>query len=229
MNGERKYGAFEVFDLFRKRTDRWNNSKKYAKINQKIIENSDILEDLKFFNRGKEIYTFRQGGDFEAVVTLKEEKDGLRLSFEQCGRIRLFIEIKNPSPLEISPKKIGKCKFVFKTDSIFLDTSEYKVNLKDSEGILVKDLKLNVLEEGEKDIPQNSVFVEKNNPKSNFPGGDFLLIRPEGKEIPKSPVNIISDRSILEEINKASLFKQGLFKEVVSGDKKWCLLLPKDR
>lgn len=229
MNEERKYDAFEVVDLFRKRRDRWSNSKKYAKINQKIIEDSDILEDLKFFNKGKEIYAFRQGEDFKAVVTLKEEKDGLRLGFEQWGSRRLFMEIKNPSPLEISSKKIGKCKFVFGTDSIFLNPSEHKVSLRDSEGILVEGLRLNVLEEGEKDIPQNSVFVEKNNSKSHFPEGDFLLIRPEGKEIPKSPVNIISDRSILEEINKASLFKQGLFKEVVSGDKKWCLLLPKDR
>lgn len=209
--------------------DRINNSKKYSEINKKVVEKSDLIENAKFFKGNKEIYTFKKGEPFKAIIKLNRKVKDLKLKFKQTGLAFLFKEVKNASPLKISSKSIGESEFVFETNSLFLSPSEYKLSLVGSESTLEKGLKLNVLEEGEKEIPDSSVFVEKNNPNSHFPNGDFLLIKPGGRNLPESPVNIISDRMILEEIEKASMFKNGKFNKTVRGEDKWELLLEEDR
>lgn len=192
-----------------------------GKIKEKISETN--VRKIKFLSEGDEQYAFKEGSHFKGEVSTGAEVEGLKLRFVQD--FRGIIPGRSPEKvLVIQGKEVKKKGFLFETDSLFLNACPYWVEIIDSRGNKIAgDIKIEILP-GEGKIPDPLVFVEKENPESSFPDGNFLLIQPQGQEVPESPVPITFNRLVLEDIDEAHLFEDGSFKEAVQGEKKWCLL-----
>lgn len=233
----------EVANSYMKRRGIAGASEKNKNRNQERIENSDLVKDISFYDKNREIYLFRTGSYFEAVVLLEREMNNLRLKFRPTGiNVEILEKADNLTPLILFGDKKSPKKFVFRTDSLYLNPLSYLISLENSKGTVLDKLKVDVrLEEDEKcknkegsrlldkKLPSRAVFVERKNPDSHFPDGDYILIDSEDKGPLDSPLNIITQRTVLEKIEEGMLFENGKFSKEITGEEKWCLLLPEDR
>lgn len=213
----------KIVERIKERIQIKGHSNKIKKHNVNKIENSRKIESVKIKNT-VEKYVFQEGERFECKIKTHENNlKGLKLIFKQIKKNSPFNK-QITNKLVLNSKKIDEDVFLFKTDSLYLDASIYNIQILDKTNKkILENLHLKVTE-GKKEIPNNIVFVEKNNKNSYFPNGHFLLIKPKLENIPSKPITITLNRLILEDIDSANLFLDGSFEKTVKNEEKWFLL-----
>lgn len=206
-----------LFSLFSGKID--SKRKRWRREGGKIYYQP--LEKIRFFGEGGESYVFKKGEKFRAV--LKGNEGTFRLRFKEMTKEDG--EVKFRTSIYLNPSETKGEKTVFETDSLFLDAHPYVVDVIDSEGdVVISKIPMKVEDEGEKEVPEKSVFVEKDNKRSSFPGGDFILLNSKESEIMESGTCVIVDRTVFWDAGEGYLFRRGEFEKKVEGKDVWSLV-----
>lgn len=210
----------EVLNQMRDRYRRVGASEKLRKENLEVVSSKKNVDYLKIFNREGEHYQMFEGEKFKLDLELKTSPYDIP--------ILNFLE-QSPEGLRnkfsILAKRAGKNKFRFETNSLLLQPGRCKIEIKEGNETIIEKININV-RSGERKIPSGAVFVDRENKKSKFPEGDFLVLDTarNSNNIEKEGTPIIYDRKILRGVDEAILHKKGSEDKKVSGEKVWCLV-----